>query len=120
MESLRSIVTGWVCFPNAVVWLVFQHALEDTTPFTASRSAQCQQRLPNHEQKKPRLSAATYKGPVEAGDTCEKKAPPWRGIDLVTLTFAVVLAAALAFLLSRLVPQLVDLMMMPPPLSGAR
>ena len=44
------------------------------------------------------------------------------GIDLVTLTFAVVLAAAIVFLLAQLVPQLVDLMMMsrdePPPLSG--
>jgi hypothetical protein len=33
------------------------------------------------------------------------------GIDLVTLTFAVVLAAAIVFLLAQLVPQLVDLMM---------
>ena len=40
------------------------------------------------------------------------------GIDLITLTFAVLLAAALAFLLSHLVPQLVDLMTIPPPLSG--
>ena len=40
------------------------------------------------------------------------------GIDLITLTFAVVLAAAIVFLLAQLVPQLVDLMMMPPPLSG--
>jgi hypothetical protein len=31
--------------------------------------------------------------------------------DLVTLTFAVVLAAAIVFLLAQLVPQLVDLMM---------
>ena len=40
------------------------------------------------------------------------------GIDLIT--FAVVLAAAIVFLLAELVPQLVDLMMMPPPLSGTR
>ena len=32
--------------------------------------------------------------------------------------FAVVLAAAILFLLANLVPQVVDLMMMPPPLSG--
>jgi hypothetical protein len=42
------------------------------------------------------------------------------GIDLITLTFAVVLAAAIVFLLAELVPQLVDLKMMPPPLSGTR
>jgi uncharacterized paraquat-inducible protein A len=39
-------------------------------------------------------------------------------IHLVTVTFAVVLAAAILFLLANLVPQVVDLMMMPPPLSG--
>ena len=38
------------------------------------------------------------------------------GIDLVTLTFAVVLAAAIVFLLAELVPQLVE----SPPLSGTR
>jgi hypothetical protein len=42
------------------------------------------------------------------------------GIDLITLTFAVVLAAAIVFLLAQIVPQLTDLMMMPPPLSGIR
>ena len=31
------------------------------------------------------------------------------GIDLITLTFAVVLAAAVLFLLAQLVPQLADL-----------
>ena len=45
-------------------------------------------------------------------------ASPSYGIDVVALAFAVILAAALAFLLSHLVPQLVDLMMMPPPLRG--
>ena len=39
-------------------------------------------------------------------------------IDLITLTFAVVLAGAVLFLLAQLVPQLADLMM-PPPLSGS-
>ena len=39
------------------------------------------------------------------------------GIDRVTLTFAVVLAAAIVFLLAHVVPQLADLMM-PPPLTG--
>jgi hypothetical protein len=40
------------------------------------------------------------------------------GLDVVAVAFAVVLAAALMFLLAQLVPQLADLMM-PPPLSGA-
>ena len=46
--------------------------------------------------------------------------PVYDRIDLVTLTLAVVLAAGIVFLLAELLPQLVDLMMMPPPLSGAR
>ena len=46
--------------------------------------------------------------------------PVYDRIDVVTLTLAVVLAAGIVFLLAELVPQLVDLMMMPPPLSGAR
>ena len=46
--------------------------------------------------------------------------PVYDRIDLITLTAAVVLAAGIVFLLAELVPQLVDLMMMPPPLSGAR
>jgi hypothetical protein len=39
------------------------------------------------------------------------------GIDRITITFAVVLAAAIVFLLAQVVPQLADLMM-PPPLTG--
>ena len=42
---------------------------------------------------------------------------PTYGLDVVALALAVVLAAALVFLLAQLVPQLADLMM-PPPLSG--
>ena len=45
--------------------------------------------------------------------------PVYDGIDVITVTFAVVLAAAVLFLLAQLVPQLADLMM-PPPLSGTR
>jgi hypothetical protein len=45
--------------------------------------------------------------------------PVYDGIDAITVTFAVVLAAAVLFLLAQLVPQLADLMM-PPPLSGTR
>jgi large-conductance mechanosensitive channel len=45
-------------------------------------------------------------------------ASPSYGINVVALALAVVLAAALVFLLAQLVPQLADLMM-PPPLSGA-
>ena len=46
--------------------------------------------------------------------------PVYYRTDVVTLTLAVVLAAGIVFLLAELVPQLVDLMLMPPPLSGAR
>jgi hypothetical protein len=42
------------------------------------------------------------------------------GIDLVTFTFALVLAAGIVFLLAQIAPQLSDLIMMPPPLSGTR
>ena len=45
-------------------------------------------------------------------------ASPSYGIDVVALAFAVVLAAALALLAYQVVPDLTDLMMMPPPLSG--
>ena len=44
--------------------------------------------------------------------------PVYEGIDLITVTFALVLAAALVFLLAQIAPQLSDLMMMPPPLIG--
>ena len=44
--------------------------------------------------------------------------PVYDGIDVITVTFAVVLAAAVLFLLAQLMPQLADLMM-PPPLSGS-
>jgi large-conductance mechanosensitive channel len=40
---------------------------------------------------------------------------PSYGIDVVALAFAVILAAALAFLLSHLVQQLVELMTTPSP-----
>ena len=45
-------------------------------------------------------------------------ASPSYDIDVVALALAVVLAAAVLFLLAQIVPQLADLMMMPPPLSG--
>ena len=41
------------------------------------------------------------------------------GVDVVALALAVVLAAAILFLLAQIAPQLADLMM-PPPLSGTR
>ena len=44
--------------------------------------------------------------------------PVYDGIDVITVTFALVLAAALLFLIAQIAPQLSDLMMMPPPLSG--
>jgi hypothetical protein len=46
--------------------------------------------------------------------------PVYDGIDVITVTFALVLAAALLFLIAQIAPQLSDLMMMPPPLSGTR
>lgn len=42
--------------------------------------------------------------------------PVYKGIDLITLTFAIVLAAAIVLLLSHLMPHLADLVM-PPALS---
>ena len=45
--------------------------------------------------------------------------PVYDGIDVITVTIALVLAAALVFLLAQIVPQHADLMIMPPPLSGA-
>jgi hypothetical protein len=45
---------------------------------------------------------------------------PSYGIDVVALALVAVLAAAIVFLLTQIVPQLTDLMMMPPPLSGIR
>jgi hypothetical protein len=44
-------------------------------------------------------------------------AHPTYGIDVATLTLAVVLAAAIVLLVSHIMPQLADLM--PPALSGA-
>jgi hypothetical protein len=46
--------------------------------------------------------------------------PVYDGIDVITVTFALVLAAALLFLIAQIAPQLSDLMTMPPPLSGTR
>jgi hypothetical protein len=42
-------------------------------------------------------------------------ASPSYGLDVIALAFAVVLAAALALLLSHLVPQLLDLITAAPP-----
>ena len=42
-------------------------------------------------------------------------ASPSYGLDVIALMFAVVLAAALALLLSHLVPQLLDLITAAPP-----
>ena len=44
--------------------------------------------------------------------------PVYEGIDLIALTFAVVLAAAIVLLVSHLMPHLADLL--PPPLSDTR
>ena len=44
--------------------------------------------------------------------------PVYERIDLIALTFAVVLEAAIVLLLSHLMPHLADLMM-PPALGGA-
>ena len=44
-------------------------------------------------------------------------ASPTYGIDAVALALAVLLAVAIAFLISQIIPPLADLMM-PPPLIG--
>ena len=44
--------------------------------------------------------------------------PVYDGIDVITVTFAMVLVVAVLFLLAQIVPQVADLVM-PPPLSGA-
>jgi len=41
-------------------------------------------------------------------------ASPTYGIDAVSLAFAVILAAAIAFLISQIMPPLADLVMLPP------
>ena len=46
-------------------------------------------------------------------------ASPSYGVDVVALALAVVLAAAIALLVSQIMPHLADLMM-PPALGGAR
>ena len=59
--------------------------------------------------------------PLEEVERPQAMASPSYGIDVVALALAVVLAAAVLFLLAQIVPQLTDLMMMmPPPLSGTR
>ena len=45
-------------------------------------------------------------------------ANPSYGIDFVAVAVAVVLAAAIVLLTYQVVPDLTDLMMTPPPLSG--
>jgi hypothetical protein len=45
-------------------------------------------------------------------------ASPSYGIDVVALAVAVILAGAIVLLASQVVPDLTDLMMMPPPLNG--
>ena len=44
---------------------------------------------------------------------------PSYGLDIVALTLAVVLAAAIVVLVHHIMPQLAELMMVPPPLSGS-
>ena len=65
-------------------------------------------------------NAPTGLPPLEEVERPQAMASPSYGIDVVALALAVVLAAAVLFLLAQIVPQLTDLMMMPPPLSGTR
>ena len=46
-------------------------------------------------------------------------ASPTYGIDAVSLAFAVILAAAIAFLISQIMPPLADLVMLPPLIGSA-
>jgi hypothetical protein len=48
----------------------------------------------------------------------KRMANPSYGIDFVAVAVAVVLAAAIVLLTYQVVPDLTDLMMPPPPLSG--
>ena len=76
---------------------------------------------PTRESGRPRRGLAISAGALPHLEEVEspKRWPTHLdGIDVITLTFAVVLAAAVLFLLTQLVPQLADLMM-PPPLSGS-
>ena len=57
---------------------------------------------------------------LEEVERPQAMASPSYGIDVVALALTVLLAAALVFLLAQIVPQLTDLMMVPPPLSGTR
>ena len=63
-------------------------------------------------------SLPRWRGPNYLGT--QVRASPSYGVDVVALALAVVLAVALAVLLSHIVPQLVDLMTTPSPLSGTR
>ena len=54
---------------------------------------------------------------LEQVERPQAMASPSYGIDVVALALAVVLAAAVLFLLIQIVPELTDLMM-PPPLVG--
>jgi hypothetical protein len=56
------------------------------------------------------------RGPTNLG--AQALASPSYGVDLVALALAVVLAAAIALLVSQIMPHLADLMM-PPALGGA-
>jgi large-conductance mechanosensitive channel len=55
---------------------------------------------------------------LEEVEKPQAMASPSYGIDVVALAVAVVLAAAIVLLAYQVVPDLTDLMMMPPPLSG--
>lgn len=67
---------------------------------------------------------ASFRGPVALAALDRLKgrgqtmASPSNGLDIVALTFAVVLTAAIVLLFSHLMPRLADLMM-PPALSGS-
>ena len=62
-------------------------------------------------------SAGAYH-PLEGGCNLKRMANPSYGIDVVAVAVAVVLAADIVLLAYQVVPDLTDLMMMPPPLSG--
>ena len=63
-------------------------------------------------------SARRAHHPLEGGCNLKRMANPSYGIDVVAVAVAVVLAAAIVLLAYQVVPDLTDLMMMPPPLSG--
>jgi hypothetical protein len=91
----------------ALDWVGDVHQCGNGCTFSRQRS-----RLPSSDAPPAGLP------PLEEVERPQAMASPSYGIDAVALAVAVALAAAIVLLASQVVPDLTDLMMMPPPLSG--